>query len=102
MLNESPHTERTPYIKTLILPSCTDQYYIFFQIAERDYSYFPVNRALTLAKVDDDSADYKIDEILEKLNKILNKQNAEVCKTIYILQLWIYRKLHKLPVTSKR
>ena len=50
----------------------------FFQLSKQHYDFFPLNRALALTTMDEDSTESKIDELLQYVMSLVEKQKSEV------------------------
>ncbi len=51
------------------------------QLAQETYDFFPINRALSLSTMDEDSTESKIDELLQYVLSLVQKQKEEVNKS---------------------
>ncbi|XP_060075349.1 inositol 1,4,5-trisphosphate receptor type 1-like [Ylistrum balloti] len=51
--------------------------YVCKLVEEENYDFFPMNRALCLSSIDVDSTESKIDELLQQVTTIANKQKQE-------------------------
>ena len=49
-----------------------------FQLAKENYDFFPLDRALSLAAMGQDSTEAKIDDLLYQVTSIVDKQKREV------------------------
>ena len=55
---------------------------VFLQLILDRHDFFPLNRALSLTNMDDDSTESKIDELLQYVLSLVQKQKEEVSSQI--------------------
>ena len=56
--------------------------WFFLQLSKEKYDFFPMNRALSLTLMDEDSTESKIDELLQYVLALVQKQKEEVFVSI--------------------
>lgn len=49
------------------------------QLLKENFDFFPLDRALSLASMGQDSTEAKIDDLLYQVTTIVEKQKREVC-----------------------
>ena len=55
-----------------------------FQLMSGKNDFFPLNRALSLSALDEDSTESKVDDLLKFVMLMVDRQKAEVCDHTYI------------------
>ena len=46
---------------------------------QEKFDFFPLNRALSLSAMDEDSTESKVDDLLRQVNMLVERQREEVC-----------------------
>jgi len=59
----------------------------FVQMHQEKFDFFPLNRALSLSAMDEDSTESKVDDLLRQVNLLVERQREEV---IFFICLFIY------------
>ena len=57
---------------------CNCILYMSFQLLAEKYDFFPLNRALSLSAMDDDSTDSKVDDLLHFVTLLVERQKEDV------------------------
>ena len=51
-----------------------------FQLLQEKNDFFPLNRALSLSAMDEDSTESKVDELLQQIHHLVERQREEVMR----------------------
>ena len=51
---------------------------VLFQLLQEKNDFFPLNRALSLSAMDEDSTESKVDELLRQIHHLVERQREEV------------------------
>jgi hypothetical protein len=54
------------------------------------FDFFPLNRALSLSAMDEDSTESKVDDLLRQIHQLCERQKEEVCNTNEKLFSFLY------------
>lgn len=61
---------------------------IALQLVQEKNDFFPLNRALSLSAMDEDSTESKVDELLRQVHHLVERQREEVSLSLH-LTCWI-------------
>jgi len=68
------------------------------QMHQEKFDFFPLNRALSLSAMDEDSTESKVDDLLRQVNLLVERQREEVSLTCVTLCLSVCLSVCHTPV----
>ena len=62
----------------------------FVQMHQEKFDFFPLNRALSLSAMDEDSTESKVDDLLRQVNLLVERQREEVTYLFIYLSICLF------------